>query len=81
MLTLFVPTDDGFNELGEETIRDLLSNPEKIRKLLLDQYIVSGLISAEQLIEKSYIETIGGERLLVQKTQGDVHHRNSFFND
>ena len=71
-----MPTDDGFNELGEDSIRYLLSNPEKIRKLLLDQYIVSGLISAEQLIEKSYIDTIGGERLLVQKTPGYVHYHN-----
>jgi len=80
LLTLFVPTDDAFNELGEDAIKDFLSNPENIRKLLLDQYIVCGLISAEQLIGKSYINTIGGKRLPVQKTSGDVRHHCVYFN-
>ena len=68
--TIIAPTDAAFNELGDDVVNDILSSPEKSKKLLLDQYIVPGLFFIEKLRELSHIDTIGGKSLVITKNRG-----------
>ncbi|MCP8899773.1 fasciclin domain-containing protein [Gilvimarinus xylanilyticus] len=64
--TVFAPTDDAFDMVGEENITALLNDPEALEAVLL-QHVVSGEInsSAAYAANGSAVETSAGTDVLV----------------
>ncbi|MHA1478943.1 MAG: fasciclin domain-containing protein [Promethearchaeota archaeon] len=63
--TLFAPTDDAFSKLPSETLKELLNEPEKLKKILLF-HIVKGKImtsAAKDMTEPMEVETLQGKKL------------------
>jgi len=58
------------NKLGNKILKDLFSNPEKLRKFILDKLVVSGLYFVNNLSKKDSLTTIGGERLDIKQILG-----------
>jgi len=63
--TFFAPTDDAFSKLPSETLKELLNEPEKLKKILLF-HIVKGKIltsAAKDMTEPMEVETLHGKKL------------------
>jgi len=58
------------NKLGNKILKDLFSNPEKLRKFILDKLVVSGLYFVNNLSKKDPLTTIGGECLDIKQILG-----------
>ena len=58
------------NKLGNNVLIDLFSNPEKLRKFILDKLVVPGLYFTNNLSDKDFLTTIGGERLDIKQILG-----------
>lgn len=69
--TVFAPTDSAFEELPEGAVSDLLADVEQLTAVLL-YHVVPGTLSAEEVAERSELETAGGEMLSVTVENGDV---------
>ncbi len=69
--TVFAPTDDAFGELPEGAVTDLLADEEQLTAVLL-YHVVPGTLSAEEVADRSELETAGGEMLSVTVEDGNV---------
>ena len=58
-ITVFAPTDDAFAALPEGTIDALLADRAALRNVLT-YHVVSGRVSAEQVVGMSYVTTLQG---------------------
>jgi len=67
--TVFAPTDEAFAKLPEGTVDDLLANPEKLKKVLLF-HVVSGSVTADQVVELESVETLNGESVKIAVNDG-----------
>ena len=63
--TLFAPTDDAFSKIPSETLKELLNEPEKLKKIL-EFHVVKGKImtsAAKDMTEPMEVETLNGKKL------------------
>lgn len=69
--TVFAPTNEAFEALPGGTIEDLMK-PENRQRLvdILNNHIVAGRLTAEQLQQGAMLKTVGGNQLRVEK-QGE----------
>ncbi len=68
-LTVFAPTDDAFAALPEGTLDALLADTAALQSVLL-YHVVSGSVSAEQVVGLTSAETLNGSRVLVNAADG-----------
>lgn len=74
--TVFVPTDDAFSKLPDETVTDLLKpkNRSKLRKILRNHIVP---LSAADIMKKKSIKTVDGKRLKIKVKDGKVYVGNA----
>lgn len=71
--TVFVPTDDAFSKLPAGTVESLLKpeNKDKLRAILL-YHVVSGDVTAAQVVKLSSAKTVNGQDLKISVNNGTV---------
>jgi len=70
--TVFAPTDDAFNKLPKETMAALLKPAGKSKlQAILQNHVVSGRMSAGDVIGEESIETLQGDNLRI-RAKGDT---------
>jgi transforming growth factor-beta-induced protein len=73
--TVFAPTDEAFAALPEGTLDALLADPEALTQVLL-YHVVSGEVTAEQVVGLESAETVQGGSVSIRSEDGKV-----FIND
>jgi uncharacterized surface protein with fasciclin (FAS1) repeats len=69
--TVFAPTDEAFAKLPEGTVASLLENPEALRGILL-YHVVSGRVTAEQVVTLDSATTVQGSEVSISVDYGNV---------
>jgi uncharacterized surface protein with fasciclin (FAS1) repeats len=71
--TVFAPTDEAFTKLPAGTVESLLKpeNKEKLKAILL-YHVVSGDVTAAQLMKLSSAKTVNGQQLKLTVNDGTV---------
>jgi uncharacterized surface protein with fasciclin (FAS1) repeats len=71
--TVFAPTDEAFSKLPAGTVESLLKpeNKEKLKAILL-YHVVSGDVTAAQVVKPSSAKTINGQDLKLTVNDGTV---------
>ena len=71
--TVFAPTDDAFSKLPAGTVESLLKpeNKDKLRAILL-YHVVSGDVTAAQVVKLSSAKTVNGQDLKISVNNGTV---------
>ncbi|MFN7936458.1 MAG: fasciclin domain-containing protein [Bryobacteraceae bacterium] len=71
--TVFAPTDEAFAKLPAGTVEELLK-PENKTKLagILTYHVVSGNVTAEQVVKMNSAATVNGQSLRIQVKNGSV---------
>jgi len=71
--TVFAPTDDAFSKLPTGTVESLLKpeNKDKSRAILL-YHVVSGDVTAAQVVKLSSAKTVNGQDLKISVNNGTV---------
>ncbi len=75
LFTVFAPTDDAFAKLPEGTIEALLEDIPALTNILL-YHVVSGKVTAEEVVALEEAETLLGENISIRVEDGNV-----FIND
>ncbi|MDT8357167.1 MAG: fasciclin domain-containing protein [Methanomicrobiaceae archaeon] len=68
--TVFAPTDDAFDALPEGTIDELLAEPEGQLKEILLYHVISGRLTAADVVDRTDLMTLLGKRLRIDTTDG-----------
>ncbi|HZQ93810.1 MAG TPA: fasciclin domain-containing protein [Candidatus Sulfotelmatobacter sp.] len=76
--TVFAPTDDAFKKLPPATLESLLKpeNKEKLRAILT-YHVVSGKVTAEQVMKLSTAKTLNGQNVGITTHGGTVMVNNA----
>lgn len=76
--TVFAPTDEAFAKLPAGTVEELLK-PENKAKLaaILTYHVVSGNVTAEQVVKMNSAATVNGQSLRIQVKNGAVMVNNA----
>jgi uncharacterized surface protein with fasciclin (FAS1) repeats len=74
--TVFAPTDEAFAKLPKGTIEALLKDKEALKKILL-YHVVSGKVTSEEVVKLNKAETLEGQNVMIQVTDGSVMINNS----
>jgi uncharacterized surface protein with fasciclin (FAS1) repeats len=71
--TVFAPTDEAFSKLPPGTVESLLKpeNKEKVKAILL-YHVVSGDVTAAQVVKLSSAKTVNGQGLKLTVNDGTV---------
>jgi uncharacterized surface protein with fasciclin (FAS1) repeats len=69
--TVFAPTDDAFAKLPEGTIESLLKDKETLKTILL-YHVVSGKVTAKQVVDLNEAETLAGKNVDIKVKDGKV---------
>ena len=69
--TVFAPTDDAFAKVPQETLDALGADPEALKAVLL-YHVVDGEARASDVAELSSAETLNGESVELETTDGGV---------
>jgi uncharacterized surface protein with fasciclin (FAS1) repeats len=69
--TFFVPTDAAFDRLSEKQQDNLFADSEKLSKVLR-YHIVPGNYAADDLLDRTFIKTLEGQRLRVWSDISEV---------
>lgn len=67
--TVFAPTDEAFAKLPAGTVESLLADPEALTKVLM-YHVVSGTVTAEQVVELDSAETLEGQSVAISTEDG-----------
>ena len=62
--TIFVPSDAAFDRLSSDQQATLIADPEKLSRVL-KYHIVPGYYTADELLDRLFLKTLGWERLRV----------------
>ena len=62
--TIFVPSDAAFDRLSSDQQANLIADPEKLARVL-KYHIVPGFYTADDLLDRLFLKTLGWERLRV----------------
>jgi uncharacterized surface protein with fasciclin (FAS1) repeats len=76
--TVFAPTDEAFSKLPAGTVESLLKpeNKEKLKAILL-YHVVSGDVTAAQVVKMSSAKTVNGQNLKLTVDDGTVMVNNA----
>ena len=69
--TVFAPTDDAFAKVPQETLDSLAADPEALKAVLL-YHVVDGEARATDVAQLSSAETLNGESVKLDTTDGGV---------
>jgi len=71
--TVFAPTDEAFSKLPEGTVENLLKprNKEKLISILT-YHVVSGEVTAEDVVKLNSADTVNGRKLKIKVINGKV---------
>lgn len=69
--TVFAPTDEAFAKLPKGTIEALLKDKDALKKILL-YHVVSGKVTSKQVVKLNKAETLSGQNIKIQITDGTV---------
>lgn len=70
--TVFAPTDDAFALQPEDTLEELINDPERL-SALLGYHVVEGEVGSEDLADDDEFETVSGETIrVVENEAGDL---------
>ncbi|MCW4355790.1 fasciclin domain-containing protein [Hoyosella sp. YIM 151337] len=69
--TVFAPTDDAFDALGEETLNAVLADQEQLTAILT-YHVISERHDRDAILEAGELETIQGETLTIGGSGDDV---------
>ena len=69
--TLFAPTDDAFNKLGQQALDDLVNNPGALRDVLL-YHVAPGVIGSNNIVGIDRIETLLSGRTISVSPNGKL---------
>lgn len=71
--TVFAPRNEAFEALPDGVLEDLMLNENKARlRELLNNHVVSGLVTVAELKDGAVLETVGGEQLRVSRRGNNV---------
>ena len=62
--TIFIPTDAAFDSMSDDQQANLFADPGKLAKVL-KYHIVPGYYTADDLLDRLFLKTLGWERLRV----------------
>jgi len=69
--TIFVPTDDAFDQLTGDQQTNLFEDPGKLSRVL-KYHIVPGYYTADDLLDRLFLKTLQGQRLRVRSDVSEV---------
>ncbi len=69
--TVFAPTDEAFAALPEGTLESLLADPEALKNILL-YHVVSGKVTADQVVTLTSADTVAGQPISIEVVDGGV---------
>lgn len=69
--TVFAPTDDAFAGLPEGTLEGLLADTDKLKQVLL-YHVVSGKVTAEEVVKLDSATTVQGSDVAITVDDGTV---------
>lgn len=69
--TVFAPTDEAFAKLPEGLLDELLNDKEKLTAVLT-YHVVSGKVTANQVVGLSEAQTVNGQKLDIKVGDGSV---------
>lgn len=69
--TVFAPTDEAFAKLPAGTVEALLADPDKLTTILL-YHVVSGEVTADQVIKLTQATTVEGSDVTIKVKGGSV---------
>jgi transforming growth factor-beta-induced protein len=69
--TVFAPTDAAFAALPEGTLQGLLADPAALKKVLL-YHVVSGKVTADQVVGLSSADSVEGSPIAIAVKDGSV---------
>ena len=72
LFTVFAPTDDAFAKLPEGTVEALLEDIPALTDILL-YHVVSGKVTAEEVVALEEAETLLGENISIRVEDGNVY--------
>ena len=70
--TVFAPTDEAFAALPAGTLDGLLKDPEALKKILL-YHVVSGAVTADQVVGMTSADTVEGAPIAISVKDGKVY--------
>jgi transforming growth factor-beta-induced protein len=74
--TVFAPTDEAFAALPAGTLDGLLADPEALKKILL-YHVVSGAVTADQVVGLTSANTVEGSPIAISVKDGKVYLNDS----
>jgi len=69
--TVFAPTDEAFAKLPAGTVEALLKDPAKLKNILL-YHVVSGRVTAKDVVKMKSARTVQGSSARIQVSAGKV---------
>jgi uncharacterized surface protein with fasciclin (FAS1) repeats len=69
--TIFVPTDDAFDQLTGDQQTNLFEDPGKLSRVL-KYHIVPGYYTTDDLLDRLFLKTLQGQRLRVRSDVSEV---------
>jgi len=72
LFTVFAPTDEAFGKLPEGTVEALLEDIPALTDILL-YHVVSGKVTAEEVVALEQAETLMGENISIRVEDGNVY--------
>jgi uncharacterized surface protein with fasciclin (FAS1) repeats len=70
--TVFAPTDAAFKKVPKKTLNALLQNKAKLKAVLL-YHVVSGKVTAADVVKLSSAKTLGGKSLRIRSSGSNVY--------
>lgn len=67
--TVFAPTDEAFAKVPKETLASLKADKEKLAKVL-KYHVVSGKVTAAQASQLESADTVAGEKIKIDASEG-----------
>jgi uncharacterized surface protein with fasciclin (FAS1) repeats len=74
--TVFAPTDEAFAALPDGTLEELLADPEALKDILL-YHVVSGEVTADQVVELTSADSVEGSTIAIAVKDGTVYLNDS----
>ena len=66
--TVFAPSDAAFAKIPKDVLEDLLADKEKLAAVL--KYVVSGKVTADQVVKLSSAKTLNGQSVSIDTADG-----------
>jgi uncharacterized surface protein with fasciclin (FAS1) repeats len=70
--TVFVPSDEAFSKMSSSALTSLLNDRDQLTKVLT-YHVVPGLLTADDLADKTSVTTLNGADLKVSMQGGDLY--------